>query len=175
MTKPVYGGKALAKIAANTATQVVLLRERTAAAPEENPDGAATVESVPFTPSEAAGRVRIVEKVAANDGDAVDLEDAAVVVVRRQPDQEEDLLVRQIDAEPGERRQERIHHGVELRERSLVAPAQVTKDVGLRSAHLFARRIQLAPRAPPLGDELSDATLGVDPPKMRRELLDLFD
>lgn len=78
LTKPVYGGKAMAKIAVKTATQVALLRERTSAAAEET-GGSAPVEAVDFAPS-AAGRVRVVEKVAAEGGDAVDIEDASVVV-----------------------------------------------------------------------------------------------
>lgn len=78
LTKPVYGGKAMAKIAAKTATQVALLRERTSGAAEET-GGTASVEAVDFAPA-AAARVRVVEKVAAEGGDAVDIEDASVVV-----------------------------------------------------------------------------------------------
>lgn len=79
MTKPVYGGKAMAKIAANTATQIALVRERTVAAAAET-GGSAPVETLAFSPSEAAGRVRVVDKVAAEGADAVNLEDASVIV-----------------------------------------------------------------------------------------------
>lgn len=79
MTKPVYGGKALAKIAAKTATQVALVRERTVAAAEAG-DGSATVESFAFEASGNAGRVKVVEHVAAGGGDELDIEDASIVV-----------------------------------------------------------------------------------------------
>src|SRR5690625_2756781 len=43
MTKPVYGGKALAKIGVKTANQVALVRERSVAAAEPDADGSAEV------------------------------------------------------------------------------------------------------------------------------------
>lgn len=79
MTKPVYGGKALAKIGVKTDVQIGLVRERSVT-PADRGDGAAPVEAVTFAPTGAAGRIKVVEKVATTDGDAVDLEDASVVV-----------------------------------------------------------------------------------------------
>lgn len=80
MTKPVYGGKALAKIAARTQTQIALVRERTMARAEQDSGRAGAVEALAFEPSANAGRVRVVEHVQADGGDEVNIEDASVVV-----------------------------------------------------------------------------------------------
>lgn len=80
MTKPVYGGKALAKIAIKTDTQVALVRERTLPQAQQDAGRSATVEALSVSLSVRAGRVKVVDKVAVEGDDAVNLEDAAVVV-----------------------------------------------------------------------------------------------
>lgn len=80
MTKPVYGGKALAKVAVRTDTQIALVRERTSAPATADAGGSAPAESVDFTAPDTAGRVKVVEHVAADGGDELDVEDAAVVI-----------------------------------------------------------------------------------------------
>lgn len=80
VTKPVYGGKAHAKIAVRTDTQAVLVRPRTVSPMEQDAGRTGTVEALAFTPGPTAGRVRVVEHKQDDAGDEVRLEDAKVVV-----------------------------------------------------------------------------------------------
>ena len=79
-TKPVYGGKAHAKIAMRGASQAVLVRARTQAplAPDAGRSG--EIEAFAFEPGPNAGRVRVVEYKHEDTGDEVRLEEAKVVV-----------------------------------------------------------------------------------------------
>lgn len=79
-TKPVYGGKAHAKISVRTATQAVLVRARTQAALERDDSRTGDVEALAFAPGPNTGRVRVVEHKQDDSGDEVRLEDAKVVV-----------------------------------------------------------------------------------------------
>lgn len=76
--KPVYGGKARAKMAVRTPSQVVLVRARTQTPAEPDPSRTGVVESLDFSPPPP--RVRVVEYRQADAAGAVRLEDAKVVV-----------------------------------------------------------------------------------------------
>ena len=79
-TKPVYGGKAHAKIAVRSATQAVLVRQRTQAPLERDGGRSGDVENFAFSPGPHVGRVRVVEHKQDDAGDEIRLEDAKVVV-----------------------------------------------------------------------------------------------
>lgn len=76
--KPVYGGKAQAKMAVRTTTQVVLVRARTQTAPAADEARSGSIEALSFSPP--AGRVRVLEYKDTAPGGEVRLEDAKVVV-----------------------------------------------------------------------------------------------
>ncbi|HLT58920.1 MAG: electron transfer flavoprotein subunit alpha/FixB family protein [Limnochordales bacterium] len=78
MTKPVYGGKAMARLAATTGVQVALVRNRTMEALAADPGRTGTVE--PLTVSPTSGRVKVVAHKAEESAGQVRLEDAPVVV-----------------------------------------------------------------------------------------------
>lgn len=78
--KPVYGGKAHAKIAVKTPTQAVLVRARTQAALERDSSRTGSVEALEFAAGSEVGRVRVVEHKQEDTGGEVRLEDAKVVV-----------------------------------------------------------------------------------------------
>lgn len=78
MTKPVYGGKAMARLAVTTATQVALVRARTMEALEAAAERTGTVEALSVSPS--GGRVRVLERKQEETRGRVRLEDAPVVV-----------------------------------------------------------------------------------------------
>ncbi|MBO8142733.1 MAG: electron transfer flavoprotein subunit alpha/FixB family protein [Firmicutes bacterium] len=79
MTKPVYGGKAMARFAVRTGTQVALMRLRAMEPIEPDPDRTGEVEPLGFSPK-TAGRVRVVERKHEEHEGRVRLEDARVVV-----------------------------------------------------------------------------------------------
>src|SRR5690606_34330617 len=79
-TKPVYGGKAHAKIAVRSATQAVLVRQRTQAPLERDGGRSGDVEGFVFSPGPHVGRIRVVEHKRDDAGDEIRLEDAKVVV-----------------------------------------------------------------------------------------------
>ena len=78
MTKPVYGGKAMAKLVARTAVQVALVRTRAMEALAPQPGRAGRVEALSV--DLAPGRVKVVERKKEETQGQVRLEDAPVVV-----------------------------------------------------------------------------------------------
>ncbi|OUM98368.1 MAG: hypothetical protein BAA04_05740 [Firmicutes bacterium ZCTH02-B6] len=78
MTKPVYGGKAMAKLAARTATQVALVRARAMEPLEPQTGRAGDVEALNVNLS--PGRVKLLERKQEETQGQVRLEDAPVVV-----------------------------------------------------------------------------------------------